>query len=180
METNFAFGTVVFLGMKIPATYCKLLKKSVFLLLVFSISSCDKGLAPLPASQIATISGSIHFVGMAKDSVKILAIALAIPPPPFSTATIVSGLNTTIFPFALSTTSFRDTTYSFTVKPDTTYHYLGVVQNFGDIFTDWRVLAFVHDDKDSAVSFTLKPGEQRAGIDLIVRFDSLPRQPFIK
>jgi hypothetical protein len=145
-----------------------------------SALSCDRGLAPIPASQIATISGSVHFIGLPKDSVKILAVVLVQPPPPYATSSIVSGLNTTIFPYALSTTSFSDTSYSFTVQPDTTYHYIGVAQNFGDLFKDWKVLAFIHDDKDSAVSFTLKPGEIRTGVNLVVRFDSLPRQPFIK
>ncbi|MFI5265029.1 MAG: hypothetical protein ACHQM6_10980 [Candidatus Kapaibacterium sp.] len=137
-------------------------------------------MAPIPASQIASISGSVHFIGLPKDSVKILAVVLAEPAPPYVTSAIISGLNTTIFPYGLSTTSFNDTSYSFTVIPDTTYHYLGVAQNFGDLFKDWKVVAFIHDDKDSAVSFTLKPGEQRTGVNLNVRFDSLPRQPFIK
>lgn len=63
--------------------------------------------------------------------------------------------------------------------PDATYHYIGVAQNFGDLFKDWKVVAFVHDAKDSATTFTLKAGEQRRGVDLVVRFDTLIRQPFI-
>jgi hypothetical protein len=150
------------------------------LFLAFFFLSCDKGLAPLPPDQIAEISGSVHFVGIPKDSVKILAVVLVQPPPPYASSFIIGGLNTAIFPYSLSTTSFNDTSYSFTVKPDTTYHYIGVAQNFGDLFKDWKVVAFVHDDKDSAVPFTLKPGEIRTGVNITVRFDSLPRQPFIK
>jgi hypothetical protein len=156
------------------------LKNFVFLLSIFLFLSCDKGLAPLPPEQIAEISGSVHFIGLPRDSVKILAVVIAQPQPPYATNAIIAGLNTTILANTLSTTTFHDTTYSFTVRPDTTYHYLGVAQNFGDLFKDWRILAFIHDDQDSAVSFTLRPGEHRSGVDLIVRFDSIPRQPFIK
>jgi len=153
------------------------LKKAVLFLFIFFSLSCDKGLSP-PSST--SISGTVHFIGTPKDSVKILAVVLVEPPPPYATSSIISGLNTTIFPYTLSTTTFHDTSYSYTVIPDTTYHYLGIAQNFGDLFKDWKVVAFIHDGKDSAVSFMLKPGEQRTGVDISVNFDSLPRQPFIK
>ncbi len=150
------------------------------MLLLFG-QSCDKGLAPIPTSQLSSISGSIHFTGLPKDSVKILALVLVQPPAPFTAASLIAGFNTTVLPFVLSTISFSDTTYTITVKPDSTYHYLGVAQNYGyNLLSDWRVVAFAHDDLDSAQSFTLKAGEQRIGVDLTVRFDSLPRQPFIK
>jgi hypothetical protein len=154
--------------------------KLVFSILSFFLLSCDKGLAPLPPEQLAEISGHVHFIGVPTDSVKILAVVLVQPIPPYATSTIISGINTIVFPYALSPSTFKDTTYSFTVKPDTTYHYLGVAQNFGDLFKDWRVVGFIHDDKDSAISFTLKPGEHRDSVDIIVHFDSIPRQPFIK
>jgi hypothetical protein len=149
-----------------------------FLVMIFIALSCDKGLEP---PGITSISGQIHFIGTPKDSVKIFAVVLIQPKPPFIANTLVSGLNTTVLPFILSNTSFNDTSYSILVKPDTTYHYLGVAQNYGyNLLSDWHVVAFVHDDKDSAVSFTMKSGEQRTGVDITVRFDSLPRQPFIK
>lgn len=118
---------------------------------------------------------------MPTDSVRVFAVVAVQPRSPFTASTLIAGLNTYVLPFVLSNTSFRDTIYSILVKPDSTYHYLGVAQNYGyRLLTDWRVVAFAHDEKDSAVSFTLKSGERRTGVDLTVRFDSLPRQPFIK
>jgi len=158
------------------------MSKVGFFILSLFLLACDKGLAPLPPEQIAEISGAVRFIGVppAGDSVKILAVVLVQPPTPYAQSQIISDLNKTIFAYPLSTITFHDTSYSFTVKPDTTYHYIGVAQNFGNFLTDWRVVAFIHDTKDSAVSFTLKPGEHRDSVDLIVRFDSIPRQPFIK
>jgi hypothetical protein len=154
------------------------LQKAGFFLLVFFTLSCDKGLEP---PGITSVSGTVHFIGSPKDSVKIFAVVLIQLPPPFTAATLVSGLNTTVLPFILSNISFADTNYTIFVKPDSTYHYLGVAQYYGsNVMTDWRVVAFLHDDRDSAVSLTFKSGEQRTGIDITVRFDSLPRQPFIK
>jgi hypothetical protein len=153
--------------------------KLVFSILSFFLLSCDKGLAPLPPEQIAEISGNVHFIGIPSDSVKALAVVLVLPPAPYATSTIINGINTTVFPYVLSSKTFHDTSYSFIVTPNT-YHYLGVAQNFGDLFKDWRVVGFVHDEKDSAISFTLKPGEHRDSVDIIVHFDSIPRQPFIK
>jgi hypothetical protein len=154
------------------------LKKAAFLFFIFFSLSCDKGLEP---PGVTSISGKVHFVNMPADSVNIFAVVLVQPPAPFTAATLISGYGVYVLPFTLSNTSFRDTNYSINVKPDSTYHYLGVAQNYGyNLLTDWRVVAFAHDDKDSAQSFTLKSGEQRTGVDLTVRFDSLPRQPFIK
>ena len=153
----------------------------ILFVLTISLISCDKGLAPIPTSQISSISGNITFKGIPKDSVKILALVLVQPPAPFTAASLIAGFNTTVLPFALSSTSFNDTGYTINVKPDSTYHYLGIAQNYGyNLLTDWKVVTFAHDDKDSALSFTLKPGEHRTGIDITVHFDSLPRQPFIK
>jgi len=153
--------------------------KYSFLLSLFFLLSCDKGLAPLPQSQLASISGKVHYTGTPKDSVKILAIVLVQPISPYPPSILIAGFNTTFLTFLLSSTSLTDTSYSISVKPDTVYHYLGVAQNFGDVFKDWKVVAFMHDDKDSATYFKLNPGEQRTGVDITVNFDSLPRQPFI-
>ena len=155
------------------------LQKLVFLLLPFFFCACDKGLAPPPLAP--TISGSIHFIGTPKDSVQYLLVALIQPPPPYLASSLLIGaFNGTIKADQLSTTSFHDTTYSVTAGPDTTYHYLTVAQKYGYIITkDWHSVGFAHDANDSALTFTLKPGEQRTGVNLIVNFDSLPRQPFI-
>ncbi|MDP4221334.1 MAG: hypothetical protein Q8916_02960 [Bacteroidota bacterium] len=153
------------------------MKKLAFLLLTFFILSCDKGLAP---PGVTSISGTVHFIGTPKDSVKILAIVLVQPPPLYTDSILINGLNTTVLPFLLSPDPLRDTSFTIGVKPDTVYHYLGIAQNYGNLFTDWKVIAFAHDEKDSALTFTLRSGERRSGVDLVVRFDSLPRQPFIK
>ncbi len=161
-----------------PVTNCNLLRKSVFLLLVFSISACDKGLAPPPPPP--TISGNIYFKGTPKDSVQTLLVVLVEAKPPFLASYLLAGaVDGSILAASLSMT-FHDTAYSIVVKPDTTYNYLAVAQKYGyDVTKDWHAVAFAHDEKDSALTFTLKPGEQKTGVDLIVNFDSLPRQPFI-
>src|SRR5436309_9755560 len=128
--------------------------KSVFLLLCALLLSCDKGLSP-PG---LTISGKVHFTNLPAptDSVKLLAVVLVEQPAPFTASMLVAGLNTTVLPFLLSTTSFRDTNYLIPVKQDVTYHYLGVAQYYGSsLLTDWRVVGFAHDARDSALSFTL-------------------------
>lgn len=155
------------------------LQKLVFSLLLFFFCACDKGLAPPPPSP--TISGSIHFIGTPKDSVQALLVVLIEARPPYVASYLLAGAAAgTIKASSLSTTTFHDTTYSLTVSPDTTYHYLGVAQKYGyDLTKDWHAVGFAHDGKDSALTFIFKPGEQRSGVDLIVNFDSLPRQPFI-
>ena len=139
-----------------------------------------RGLSPPPLSGISTLSGNIHFIGTPKDSVQILLVVLVEAKPPFLASYLLAGaVNGSILATTLSTT-FHDTAYSITVMPDTTYHYLAVAQKYGyDINKDWHAVGFAHDANDSSLSFTLKPGEQRTGADLVVNFDSLPRQPFI-
>jgi hypothetical protein len=157
------------------------LQKLIFLLFVSFLYSCDKGLAPPPLSGISTLSGTIHFKGTPKDSVQTLLVVLVEAKPPFLASYLLAGaVNGSILATSLSTT-FHDTAYSLVVKPDTTYSYLAVAQKYGyDVTKDWHAVAFAHDANDSALTFTLIPGEQKTGVDLFVNFDSLPRQPFIQ
>jgi len=157
----------------------QLLQKAGVFLLLFFLCGCDKGLAPPPPAP--TISGSIHFIGTPKDSVQTLLVVAVQAPPPYDVSYLLTGaLAGTIKAFSLSTTSFHDTTYSIAVSADTAYRYLGVAQKYGyDVTKDWHALGFAHDANDSALVYLLKPGDQMTGVDLIVNFDSLPRQPFI-
>jgi hypothetical protein len=157
----------------------QLLRKQTILLLLFFFCSCDKGLAPPVPNP--TISGSIHFIGTPKDSVLNLLVVAVQAQPPYQVSYLLAGAFAgTIKAFSLFTTSFHDTTYSIAISADTAYHYLGVAQQYGSDYTkDWHAVGFAHDAKDSALVFLLKPGEQKTGIDLVVNFDSLPRQPFI-
>ena len=145
-------------------------------LALFVFISCDKGLEPPP---IATISGKVTFVGTFPpcDSVVLLAVVLARPPEPYTDSQLIAGLNKDFYPFTLTPCSFRDTFYTFTV-PAGTYNYLGVAHNYGDLFKDWQVVGFAHNPDDSPQTFTLSSGDAVTGIDIRVRFDSLPRQPF--
>lgn len=150
----------------------------VFSLLSMSlISSCDKGLMPPPPKP--TISGQVQFRGTwpRKDSVTLLALALISFPGPYKPTDLIGGLNTTVIPIALSYRS-GDTTYRYEVDR-ARYYYLGVAQNYGNIFTDWRVVGFAHDERDSALTFDLSEGVSIDSVDIVVNFDSLPRQPFI-
>lgn len=154
----------------------------LFLLVLSIVSSCDKGLAPPLPETRSTITGRVRFRSPFPpcDSSHILAVVLSKDPEPFSPVQIIDGLNKTFFPFTLDSCKFLDTTYIITVKPGT-YHYLGVAQFFGaDLSKDWRVASFAHDEKDSARIFDLLPNDTAKNIDLDVRFDSLPRQPFIQ
>lgn len=151
---------------------------SLALLLV----ACDRGLAPLPASTITSISGRIHFVGSFPpcDSVKALAVVLSAQPAPFSVSDILNNYNVSIFAVPLAPCSFADTSFVFEVAPNT-YRYLGVAQLFGDsVNKDWRIVGFAHTEQDSAEIFSLSEGESVTGVELRIRFDSLPRQPFIQ
>ena len=152
-----------------------------FLLTSFFLA-CDKGLEPPPPAP--TIAGKIYFSGARPpcDSVRILAVVLIEAAPPYIPQDLINGfLNNSILPFILEPCSFRDTTYKFTVVPDKHYNYLGVAQNYDtNLYNDWHVVGFSHDENDSARAFELLPGEAISGVDIHVRFDSLPRQPFVQ
>jgi hypothetical protein len=153
----------------------------VLLALIFG-ASCDKGLAPPPPETRSTINGRVTFHGAFPpcDSSHILAVVLSQDPEPFTPVQIINGLNKTFFPFTLDSCSFRDTNYVITVKPGT-YRYLGVAQFFGtDLSKDWRVVGYAHTDEDSAMIFNMMPNDTIRNIELWVRFDSLPRQPFVQ
>ncbi len=143
--------------------------------------SCDKGLEPPPPSSLATISGTITYVGTFPpcDSVVLLAVVLATPPEPYTELQLFVGLNTEFFYSELDKCTFRDTTFSFTVKAGR-YNYLGVAHNYDNPLKDWQVVGFAHTASDSARVFDLKGGDNITGVNIRVRFDSLPRQPFIQ
>jgi hypothetical protein len=145
------------------------------------IGGCDEGLQPPPIDSISYLSGTIHFAGTYPpcDSVKLLAVVLAQPPAPFQATQLLAGLNTIFYAVTLESCTFRDTSFTFTVKPGT-YHYLGVAQNYGsDLTKDWRVVGFAHTELDSPMTYFLEPGKRANAGVVQVRFDSLPRQPFI-
>lgn len=153
----------------------------IILLCALFVSACDNGLAPPPPDLRATITGRISYIGRfpSCDSVISLAVVLARPPAPYTDSQLINGLNTEFYPISLDKCTFRDTTFRFTIDPGT-YHYLGVAHNYKDLFKDWQVVGFVHDENDSAKSFILKAGDEISGVNIRVRFDSLPRQPFIQ
>ena len=144
-----------------------------------ALIGCDKGLTPPPQAQRTSLSGKIHFAGQKPDcdSVQTLAVVLSKDPAPFSINDILLKFNISIFVQVLEPCAFRDTSFTFDLKPDT-YHYLGVVQKYDTAFTSWRVIGFAHDVLDSATSFTLDSGTNITNADIRVRFDSSSRQPF--
>ncbi len=160
------------------------MKYSLYIVIVILLAfgGCDKGLAPPAPEQVTSLSGSVHFTGVFApcDSVRILAVVLAQHPAPFSVGDLLAEYNKTIFIFQLAPCSFHDTSFSFILKPGH-YQYLGVAQNYGDsLFKDWRIVGFAHNELDSALTFNLQTGDHPSNIVLRVRFDSLPRQPFIR
>jgi hypothetical protein len=153
------------------------------LFLLCMMNSCDGGLEPPPANQLATLSGVVHFSKPwpPKDSVNIIALVLVQDPPPFTVASLLAGYGKTVLPITLNYLS-SDTAFSYTVAP-AIYHYLGVAQNYNGaltaIDTAWKVVGFSHDALDSARSFNLVGGTNISGVDVYVNFDTLPRQPFV-
>lgn len=110
-----------------------------------------------------------------------MALALAKVPPPYTGTQLLAGFGTTILPVI---TSFvygtLDTSFYFELDTGN-YYYLGVAQQFGPDFTkDWQILGFAHDEFDSARVFNIGPNDHIKDILIDVRFDSLPRQPFVK
>lgn len=146
---------------------------------LIALLGCDKGLTPPLQALRTSLSGKIHFAGQKPvcDSVQVLAVVLSKDPAPFSVNDILLKFNVSIFVQVLESCAFRDTSFSFDLKPDT-YHYLGVVQKYDTAFTSWRVVGFAHDELDSAASFTLDSGTNIRNVDIRVRFDSSSRQPF--
>jgi hypothetical protein len=144
--------------------------------------ACDQGLEPPPPAP--SIAGRIRYAGITPpcDSIRILAVVLVETAPPYVPTDLINGfLNNTILTYVLEPCTFRDTTYQITVIPGKRYNYLGVAQNYDtNLYNDWRVVGFSHLANDSARSFELSAGEALTGVDIHVRFDSLPRQPFIQ
>jgi len=150
-------------------------------LLLLGVTSCDKGLAPPPASSRSTLLGKVSFKGTwpQVDSTWALAIALVPDAPPFTPSTLISGVLSGAVKYLPLKYHTRDTTFLFEIDTGT-YHYLGIAQQFGpDLFADLKVVGFAHNRQDSALSFTFGPGAELTA-DIIVNWDSLPRQPFVQ
>ncbi|HET6512450.1 MAG TPA: hypothetical protein VFH43_09685 [Candidatus Kapabacteria bacterium] len=156
-------------------------RKLQLLLCLLFVAGCDKGLSPPP--ERPSISGTVRFLSPwpHQDSIRIMALALVQPPPPYTGTQILSGFGKTVLP-VIGEFIYGTTDTSFYIELDTgTYSYLGVAQQFGpDFANDWRVLGFVHDELDSALTFHIDENTQVTGINIDVRFDSLPRQPFVR
>src|SRR5689334_14474071 len=124
---------------------------AVIIVVAFIFLNCDKGLQPPPPAP--SISGKIIYDGAHPpcDSVRILAVVLIEPAPPYQPKDLIDGfLNNSILTYLLESCTFRDTTYSITVAPNKRYNYLGVAQNYDtNLYNDWRVAGFAHDANDS-------------------------------
>lgn len=156
----------------------------LFLCLLFIATGCDKGLAPPPPQP--SIEGKVRFLSEwpHKDSLgnRFLVLALAKVPPPYAAPQLLAGVFDGTVLTVIPTFNYgtRDTNFYFELDTGT-YYYLGVAQQFGgDVNKDWRVLGFAHDELDSARVFHIGVNDHFKDILIDVRFDSLPRQPFIK
>lgn len=157
---------------------------SYLFLCLLIVAGCDKGLSPPPPKP--SIAGKVRFLSEwpHKDSLgnRFLALALAKVPPPYAASQLFAGVFDGTILSVLTSFNYGtvDTSFYFEVDPGT-YYYLGVAQQFGPVLaTDWRVLGFAHDEKDSAIVFNISDGDRIKDIFIDVRFDSLPRQPFVK
>jgi hypothetical protein len=153
-------------------------------LLALLTSACDKGLSPPPPKP--SISGTVHFRSAwpHKDSLadRLMVLALSTVPPPYTAPQLIQGVfNGSVFA-VMQNFSYGTVDTNFHFELDTgTYYYLGVAQQFGPDFNkDWRVLGFAHDEQDSAIVFRIKENDHVENIHIDVRFDSLPRQPFVQ
>lgn len=157
-------------------------RNAIAVFTMLSFLGCDRGLEPPPPAP--SISGTITYSGARPscDSVRILAVVLTELTPPYLPKDLIDGfLNNSILTYLLEPCTFRDTTYSITVVPDKRYNYLGVAQNYDtNLYNDWRIVGFVHTANDTPRSFRLAEGEALTGVDIHVRFDSLPQQPFVR
>jgi hypothetical protein len=154
---------------------------SLFLCLI-AFAGCDKGLSPPPNDRPA-IGGKVRFIGEwpHKDSVGQLALALVSTPPPYTDTGLLGGLYKTVLPVISSFGhGTKDTTFFYEVEPKP-YYYLGVAQIIlGEDTNIVRVIGFSHDENDAPRVFDLTNGGQILDVDIEVRFDSLPKQPFIE
>ena len=152
------------------------------LLILFCLfAGCDKGLEPPPPAP--SITGTVTFVGAPPtDSVRILAVVLIEAAPPYKKQDLITGFFTnTVLPYTLDPRTLRDTTFKFTVVANKRYNYLGVAQNYDtNLYNDWRLVGFARLPNDSVRTFQLAEGEAVTDVNIRVRFDSLPKQPFIE
>ncbi|HYM21150.1 MAG TPA: hypothetical protein VEW28_09125 [Candidatus Kapabacteria bacterium] len=155
------------------------------LLMLWVFGGCDRGLTPPSPDSTTAISGTVHFEGKLPqcDSIVVLAVVLSEDPAPFSVANVFANYGKTIVVDQLVACPIRDTSFLITPPSPGIYHYLGVIEKFGrpdSLTLDWQILGFAHTLFDSAQSFTLLAGDHIDTINLVARFDSLPRQPFVK
>jgi hypothetical protein len=157
---------------------------AIILFTVFIILGCDRGLTPPPPDTTITLGGVVHFEGKLPvcDSILYLDVVLSEDPPPFSIASVFANYGKTIWVLPLNTCPLRDTSFSFSLKPGT-YRYLGIIEKYGmpdSLTLDWQIIGFAHTPNDSALAYSLIPGSHVDSIILRARFDSIPRQPFVK
>jgi hypothetical protein len=111
-----------------------------------------------------------------------MVLALSTEPPPYTAPQLIQGVfNGNVFA-VLKGFNYGTIDTNFYLELDTgTYYYLGVAQQFGPDFNkDWRVLGFAHDELDSAIVYKIGENDHINKIHIDVRFDSLPRQPFVQ
>jgi len=157
----------------------------ILLLVLFSITSCDKGLHPPPPMMKSSISGLITYVnGKDKwpepDSVLDIRVAMFKVYPPQDILTELLSGNAY---FTDSLPRFVDSSSYFIEisNPPEEIKYIVVAQQFGSIL-DWKAVGVytVNGNVNEPSSILVEPGIDYKNINIKVNFDSLPPQPFLK
>jgi len=158
------------------------------LFIAFFTMSCDHGLAPLPVEPEAVkagFGGVIRYIGKwpPPDSLKDLRLVAFLNfPPQDIVSEVISGKAKVYPPLGESSLPFNvdSTRYEFFVDPGT-YQYIAVAQQYGpNVFADWKAVGMYHttSEPNQPASVTVPPNVFVTGIDIMVDFDHLPRQPF--
>jgi hypothetical protein len=156
------------------------------LLVLLGFESCDKGLAPPSTEPIVIdttkpgIYGVVHFSKPwpIKDSALLTLLVLSPIRPPYKVESVPIYYLTN--QFKTLTIDYGVDSFKFAYQIDTgTYYYLGVVQQYGpDIQKSLHVVGFAHDSLDTPLQFDLRSIRSFPGVQINVRYDSLPVQPF--
>ncbi|MBP9211291.1 MAG: hypothetical protein KBF97_00755 [Bacteroidetes bacterium] len=159
---------------------------SCLLVMLFSLSACDKGLDPNTVSEPG-FGGTITYADVfpPSDSLRDLRL-VAVPYYPIDTLfqPLILKVIDGVIPFSAdlraSAGPGQSVPYSMFLKPKT-YYYVAVVQQFGiDPFSHWKVVGVYTSSPTDTIPKVLNvaDGTFVPNINISVDFYHLPPQPF--
>ncbi len=162
------------------------MKNLLIVLLLFTIISCDHGLAPPPKEKIEQgISGTIYYRGALPDSLLTHRLIASKVFRKFSSMDEIISLvlwtdSIQIHPAitypSLALTKIDSIHFKFVLPPEL-YKYIAVVQQHG---SKWKIVGVYSSDSMRVTPDTVivETGKFVENVNIYVDYDNLPPQPF--